>query len=93
MMLSPLIRIARMVSRRRNTLQLSQRQVASQLGCSQAYLAQVETAKRPLSKRFAEKLEVLFKVKPGKYTQEVIRRGRPPLEAKRPRPRKASKKA
>ena len=44
-------------------------------------LAQVETGVRPISKKIAQKLEVIFKVKPGKYTQVVFRRGRPPRGA------------
>ena len=44
-------------------------------------LAQVETGVRPISKRIAEKLEVVFKVKRGTYTRAVFPRGRPPRGA------------
>ena len=67
--------------RQRRERKLSQRQLAAEVGCSQPYLAQVETGVRPISKRIAEKLEVVFGVKPGRYTQAVFRRGRPPRGA------------
>ena len=80
-MLSPLIKIARMVLRERRERKLSQRQLAAKVGCSQPYLAQVETGVRPISKKIAQKLEVVFGVKRGRYTQAVFRRGRPPRGA------------
>ena len=80
-MLSPLTRIARAVVRKRNSLRLSQRQVARLVGCSQSYLAQVETGRRPISRRMAERLESAFKVKAGTYTRAEFRRGRPTLES------------
>ena len=80
-MLSPLTRIARAVVRKRNSLRLSQRQVARLVGCSQSYLAQVETGRRPISRRVAERLESAFKVKAGTYTRAEFRRGRPTLES------------
>ena len=85
-MLPPLIRIARAIKKRRKTLKLSQRRVAVALGCSQPYLAQVETGRRPVSRRIAEKLESVFSVKPGSYTNVTFRRGRPALS---PRARRA----
>ena len=78
-MLPPLIRIARAILKRRQALKLSQRQVARAIGCSQPYLAQVETGRRPVSRRIAEALESVFRVKPGCYTKVVFRRGRPAL--------------
>ena len=79
-MLHPMVRIARLILKRRQYLQLSQRQVARAVGCSQPYLAQVETGRRPISRRFAEKLETFFKVRSGSYTRGVVfRRGRPAL--------------
>ena len=85
-MLSPFTRVARAINRRRQFLKLSQRQVAVEVGCSQSYLAQVETGQRPISRRFAEKLESFFEVKPGSYTDNVIfRRGRPPKKKRRPK--------
>ncbi len=80
-MLSPLTKIARMVLKQRRKSKFSQRQLAAEVGCSQPYLAQVETGVRPISKNIAQKLEVVFKVKPGTYTQVVFRRGRPPRGA------------
>ncbi len=80
-MLSPLIKIARMILRKRGERKLSQRQLAAEVGCSQPYLAQVETGVRPISRKIAEKLETVFKVKPGTYTQVFFRRGRPPSGA------------
>src|ERR1017187_8771454 len=79
-MLPPLIRIARLIRKRRQLLRFSQRRVAGAVGCSQSYLAQVETGRRPVSRQFAERLECLFQVKPGSYTNGVtFRRGRPKL--------------
>ena len=78
-MLPPMIRIARAIQKRRQTLKLSQRRVAAALGCSQPYLAQVETGRRPVSRKIAEKLESVFRVKPGSYTNVTFRRGRPAL--------------
>ena len=78
-MLTPMIRIARAIRKRRQTIRLSQRRVAAALGCSQPYLAQVETGRRPVSRRIAEGLESVLRVKPGSYTNVVFRRGRPAL--------------
>ena len=78
-MLPHLIRIARAITKRRQALKLSQRRVAAALDCSQPYLAQVETGRRPVSRRIAEKLESVFKVKSGSYTNVTFRRGRPAL--------------
>ena len=78
-MLPPMVRVARAILKRRRALKLSQRRVAAALGCSQPYLAQVETGRRPVSRRIAEKLESVFRVKPGSYTKVVFRRGRPAL--------------
>ena len=74
-----MIRIARAIVKRRRHLKLSQRRVAAAVGCSQPYLAQVETGRRPISRRIAERLESVFKVKRGSYTRVVFRRGRPAL--------------
>ena len=78
-MLSPMIRIARAIVKRRQVLKLSQRRVAAALGCSQPYLAQVETGRRPVSRKIAERLESVFRVKAGCYTNVTFRRGRPSL--------------
>ena len=78
-MLPPMIRIVRAILKRRQALKLSQRRVAAALGCSQPYLAQVETGRRPVSRKIAEKLESVFRVKAGSYTNVVFRRGRPAL--------------
>jgi transcriptional regulator with XRE-family HTH domain len=71
--------IVRAIVKRRRLLKLSQRRVARAVGCNQSYLAQVETGRRPISGRVAEKLESLLKVKPGSYSKAPVRRGRPPL--------------
>ena len=78
-MLPPMIRIARAIVKRRQALKLSQRRVAAAVGCSQPYLAQVETGRRPVSRRIGAKLESFFRVKRGSYTGVVFRRGRPAL--------------
>ena len=73
-------RIVRAIVARRRSLKLSQRRVAGAVGCNQSYLAQVETGRRPISRRFAERLESVFQVEPGSYTGARFRRGRPPLD-------------
>ncbi|MBT9584137.1 helix-turn-helix domain-containing protein [bacterium] len=42
-MQSPLMRIAWLVRERRTALRVSQREVAARVGCSQSYVAQVES--------------------------------------------------
>ena len=79
-MLDQGIGIARKFRRRRLALRLSQRELARRMECSQAYLYQVESGKRPLSPPKARRLESLLGARPGAYTLPV-RRGRPPLSA------------
>lgn len=76
--------MAKKIRRRRIQLRVGQRELARRLGCSQAYLYQVERGVRPLSAQFAGSLEMILKVKPGLFSLKV-RRGRPPLseEARR----------
>ena len=76
-MQSVMVQIARAIRKRRRFLKLTQTGVAAMVGCSQAYLAQVETGRLPLSRRFAEKVEVFFGVRPGSYGHVSFRRGRP----------------
>lgn len=71
--------IANLIRVRRGGLGWTQRQVAQRLGCSQPYVAQVETGHRPVSRRIAEKLEEFFGVAAGTYTNANFVRGRPPL--------------
>lgn len=78
-MLSPLAHIAAAARKKRMQLKLSQRVVARRVGCSQAYIAQVETARRPISRSLAERLESLFGARRGSYTSATFLRGRPPL--------------
>jgi transcriptional regulator with XRE-family HTH domain len=78
-MLSPLMRIAKTARSLRQRAKLTQRQLAAQVGCSQSYLAQVETARRPLSARIAEQLEKRFEKPPGELRSAAFYRGRPPL--------------
>ncbi|MFN8609657.1 MAG: helix-turn-helix transcriptional regulator [Vulcanimicrobiota bacterium] len=63
----------------RHNYQLSQRQMASLVGCSQSYVAQVERAHRPPSFWYASRLEEIFELEPGLYTSHRFLRGRPPL--------------
>ena len=79
-MLSPLARVAAVFRDRRKFLRWSQRRVAGQVGCSQSYLAQVETGVRPVSRQLAEKLERLLGVS-GRLQGVRFLRGRPPLSA------------
>ncbi len=78
-MLSPLAQIAVLVRQKRKALGLSQRQVATQAGCSQSYLAQIETGVRPISLRLAVRLEKLFGMPVGRYQRAKFLRGRPRL--------------
>lgn len=78
-MLPPLILLALAMRNRRRELKLTQRQLASLVGCSQPYVAQVERAHRPPSRWFAGRLEVLFEVEPGTYTNHHFLLGRPAL--------------
>ena len=64
-MLSPLTLIARKVLKRRRSLGFTQTRVAELVGCSQAYLAQVETGVRPISRRCALWDFVRYHVVPG----------------------------
>ena len=77
-MISPLARVAVVLRQRRKSLRWSQRRVAKQVGCSQSYLAQVETGVRPVSRQLAEKLERLLGVSGGLVGVAFLR-GRPPL--------------
>lgn len=78
-MLSPLSLLAAAIRRLRYHYKLSQRQFAALVGCSQSYVAQVERAHRPPSYRYALRLEELFELEPGTYTNHRFLRGRPPM--------------
>ena len=78
-MLASMLRVVRAIWLRRRSMKLSQRRVAGGVGCSQSYLAQVETGKRPISRRFAERLESYLGVRPGSFTEVEFRRGRPAM--------------
>lgn len=78
-MLTPLMKIARDIRRIRCDRRISQRALAISVGCSQPYLVQIETGKRPVSQRIAQKLEVALGVSKGRFTKAVFVRGRPPL--------------
>ena len=80
-MLSPLGHIAWLIRKRRRALGWTQRRVAAGLGCSQSYLAQVETGVRPVSRQVAERLERLLAVAPGSYRRVRFFMGRPRLAA------------
>ena len=64
--------------KRRLSLGMSRRELARRVGCSYAYLYQVESGLRPLSPQMAVKTEGALQVRPGSLALEV-RRGRPPL--------------
>ena len=72
--------MAHKIRRRRVQMKLSQRAVAKSVGCVQSYVAQVEGGRCPCSRRVAEKLELLFKVKRGTFTRFEFPRGRPRLQ-------------
>lgn len=78
-MLPPLILLAVAMRTRRRELKLTQRQLAASVGCSQSYVAQVERAHRPPSPWFAGRLEELFELEPGTYTNHHFLMGRPAL--------------
>lgn len=75
-MLSPLCRLVKQAIKRRHTLGLSQRDVARSAGCHPSYIGQVEAGIRPLSRRLAERLERIYQLPKGKFTEGVMfRRG------------------
>lgn len=78
-MLPPMFRIALRIRGLRSERGLSQRQIARLVGCSQPYVAQIETGKRPVSARFAALLELALGAKHGRFTWAAPRRGRPPM--------------
>ncbi|CAN0443336.1 unnamed protein product, partial [Phaeothamnion confervicola] len=62
-MLPPLTRIARAIQEQRKLRKLSQRDVASLVGCNQSYICHIETGRRPVSLAMAKKLEVVLGAK------------------------------
>lgn len=77
-MLSPLTKIAGKIMTRRKLRKLFRRDLANLIGCSQAYICQVETGRRTVSLAVAKKLEVALGAKSGAYRKAEFRRGRPP---------------
>lgn len=63
----------------RRFMDMTQRQLARAMGCSQSYLARVEAAHKPLSKRLADWLEDFFELDPGFFRRDCYRLGRPPM--------------
>lgn len=76
---TPVYEIACLVRECRRALKITQRFIAALIGCSQPYIAQIETARRPISLKFALLLEELFGVEPGTFQRADFSRGRPPL--------------
>jgi len=64
---------------RRRQLGLTQETVALWSGCTQSYISQVETGRRPVSPALAKRLEEIYEAEPGTYTRVRFLRGRPPL--------------
>ena len=79
-MIAARISVARRMGKRRTVLGISRRELARRVGCSYAYLYQVESGLRPLSPELAPQVEDVLRVRPGSLRLEV-RRGRPPLSA------------
>ncbi len=65
-MLSPAQKAAREIKMKRKARGMSQRQLATAAGFQQPYLAQVETAVRPISLRALRRVEVALEMKPGR---------------------------
>ena len=78
-MLSPRISLARKIRQWRLKRQLSQREVARQVGCVQSYIAHIECGRRPCSRLVGEKLEGVLKARRGLFTSFPFPRGRPRL--------------
>lgn len=78
-MLSPSMKIARSIRDIRVRRNLTQRQLAALVGCSQPYLAQIERGQRPVSQKFAGLLEEALKQKAGAFSGAPPRSGRRPL--------------
>ena len=77
-MLSGMNRLSRRYTRDRKASGLSQAQAADKAECHPSFLALVETGRRSLSRRMAERLERALGKKPGRYTRHVVpSRGRP----------------
>ena len=80
-MLSPYAVVANRLRTRRLKLGLSLRSLGRSLGCSHAYLVQVEQGRRPLSRDRARGAEVALGLRQGTLGLE-IKRGRPRLDEK-----------
>ena len=72
------ISVARRIRKRRMALGISRRSLGRSVGCSYAYLYQVETGLRPLSPELAPRVEAALRVRAGSLRLDT-RRGRPPL--------------
>ncbi|MFN8610406.1 MAG: helix-turn-helix transcriptional regulator [Vulcanimicrobiota bacterium] len=80
-MLTPLDLLARAMREARKHHRLTQRQQAWRLGCNQSYIAQVERNHRPPSPWLAQRMEELYELQPGTFTDSTFFRGRPRLSA------------
>jgi transcriptional regulator with XRE-family HTH domain len=78
-MLTPLDLLALAMREARKHHGLSQRRLAAAVGCDQSYIAQVERNHRPPSPWLAHRLEELYELEPGTYTDSPFFRGRPRL--------------
>ena len=78
-MLTPLDLLARRMRDARQYYGLTQRRLAAAVGCDQSYIAQVERNHRPPSPWLAQRLEELYELEPGTFTNSPFFRGRPRL--------------
>ncbi|MBS2034256.1 helix-turn-helix transcriptional regulator [bacterium] len=78
-MLTPLDLLARAMREARKHHGLTQRQEAAAVGCDQSYIAQIERNHRPPSPWLARRLEELYELEPGTFSNSPFFRGRPRL--------------
>lgn len=78
-MLPDTAKIGLLLRLRRRCAGLTQRQAAKAVGCSQPYICQVERGQKALSAKFAEALEAILELEPGRLSGQRIPRGRPVL--------------
>ncbi|MBN9415044.1 MAG: helix-turn-helix transcriptional regulator [Candidatus Eremiobacteraeota bacterium] len=71
-------KVVQILRTRRLELELTQKLLAHDVGCSQPYLSQVERGRRPLSEKMALRLEERLEI-PGLLTTAPFLKGRPRL--------------
>lgn len=77
-MTSPSGELAQLLRTVRRECGKTQRDLAAAVGCSQPYIAQLETDRRPISLKYAELIEKELKLEAGALTRQPVR-GRPPM--------------